>query len=135
MSALEELAKGGCDEGCGTCAYREGSITRTEPTNLIKSMMAVEGAVPFHCHQGFPFRERMPLRSELVVCAGWKHEVAKRAQDPAWREARHVKHSLAGSAMTLIDELAEAPEGEKAGITADLTELTALLFKKSAVRA
>lgn len=135
LSALSKLAEGGCDKGCGTCAYREGSVTRTEPFNLIRSMMAVEGAVPFHCHRTFPYTERLPKKSELVVCEGWKHEVAKRAADPAWRERRHDKHSLAATGLLLMDELVEAAEVDKPSIHRDLEEVTKLLFEKTAVPA
>jgi hypothetical protein len=110
MSPLERLAAGGIDAGCASCAYRKGSETRNEPTNLIKATICAEAGVPFHCH----VRSSVPLLSAAgkpVVCAGWKAEVRERAKDPEWRRQRQLKHWIGASILLLIDQLCSLPPG------------------------
>jgi hypothetical protein len=100
VSIGRESIPGGCDVGCGSCAFRDTSQTRSEAWNVIRSQICVEGAVPFYCHIGMDWEAedgqftREQLR-KMKVCEGWKAAVRERSTSRAWREKRGFKHSTA----------------------------------------
>jgi hypothetical protein len=131
MEPKNMTCKGGSDVGCSSCAYREGSPTREEPYNVLRAEIAAEGGIPFHCHQNFPYLDRLPEKQELVVCEGWKKAVAEKAKDPHWRTMREAKGAIARLAMGLVEEFTNAEnDTAKRAALADLRMTLKALFKK-----
>lgn len=107
---------GGCNIGCGSCAFRKSSPTRAEPYNAIRALLCELGGVPFYCHydkSGRDFHhtpDDKPVLVQLRVCEGWKAAVRKRAANPEWREDRSLRKTVAGVALGAVERLAQPYE-------------------------
>lgn len=108
---------GGCNVGCGSCAYREASITRHEPYNALRALICALGGIPFYCHQGFDWRTakgRFPAGAPRKVCEGWKREVALKAKDPEWRKTLWFRRAIAELTVGAVEQfVSEEDPGEK----------------------
>lgn len=100
VSKVDREIPGGCNVGCGSCAFRAGSETRFEPIPVLESEFCVLGGVPFFCHydkagRDFHASDDKPKGVDLVVCEGWKAAVREASRDPRWHNRRHLRRAYA----------------------------------------
>lgn len=127
--ALAQLAAGGRNVGCESCAYRKSSVTRTEATNVIRATICADAGVPFHCHVTSGVL-RLDGNGKMLVCEGWKAEIRERAKSPEWRKQRRVKRAVGEYCLGLLEVLCDTPAGRKHdAILEKLKEAMRLLYK------
>lgn len=100
VTKIDREIPGGCNVGCGSCAFRSGSETRFEPLPVLQSEFCVLGGVPFFCHydkagRDFHGNDDKPKGVDLVVCEGWKAAVREASKDPRWRNKRLLRRAYA----------------------------------------
>lgn len=109
---MKEPIPGGCNVGCNSCAFREASVTRSEPYNMVKSTLCDLGGIPFYCHydkngHNFYADTEKPETSQMRICQGWAAQMRIRAKDPEWRERRTFRKVLAEMALGALEMLVD----------------------------
>ena len=130
--------KGGCNVGCGTCAFRKGSETRGETYNTLKATLCVLGAVPFYCHYTkngedlHTDKPRLLKTNDMKVCDGWKQAIRKQLKLGNLRPELAQKRSLAKVALAALEAFVDEKEGtpEKAEMKIVLLNSIKLLSAK-----
>jgi hypothetical protein len=115
---------------CEGCAFSPGSITHDEePHNNLRGQLCLLGGIVFYCHhaadgslqnlKGMRMEERGRLVREgkLIVCQGWRREVATLSHEGYYREHGDIKRMYAElglGALLLFTGEAEGLEKERA---------------------
>jgi hypothetical protein len=134
---IDNPIPGGCNVGCGSCAFRDGSVTRHEPYNAIRAQICALGGVPFYCHRdmdgpvGDEFRGRLPPGIPYTVCEGWKSEVRRRAKLSWWRESLRMRRTIARIALLHFEGFIDSDPKRKKHHLAVFKRALHLLTKKS----
>lgn len=96
-----------CNKPCEGCAFTEGAEANTEPQNNLKAQLCLLGGIPFYCHhskdgtlQDLSDIPRAKVREQvrigrMVICQGWRREVAALAVKGYYREQLEAKRAFA----------------------------------------
>lgn len=113
-----ETIPGGCNIGCGTCAFREASDTRGEPYNVMKATLCQLGGVPFYCHyskdgEDFHASKSKPPVEQLQVCEGWKAAMREIKDDPRFNRSLRIRKAFAELGLGALEQLVDCDDEAK----------------------
>jgi hypothetical protein len=133
---------------CNSCAYKPGCATHDkELHNRLVSLISAMGGTPFYCHKNIAwdkgveviqFRGKQmyangdPLEQPLIVCEGWKREVAALKAKGHFKDAavNAVRRIVSRRILALLPRLynkSGASKEERAEVKAQIHELMPML--------